>query len=234
MQKYGFENFDFSILETVADKTKLLEREQVWLDELKPFDKSIGYNLNPKAGSWMGMKHSEETKKKLSNIKKGVKSNLSDEGRQRIIEYCREKAIGTIFGKKPVHQIDLVTNKIISTYESLLEASIKTGVDRQLISSAIIKRNYAGGFFWCLVEKYHGQIFSRKRKISFRKVAYFAKVEQRLPDGTTKEWESMAEASKTIGVDIKNIYHACLNGKTFDDNLWSCEIPESFYEKSSI
>lgn len=48
--KYGKENFRFEILEfTGLEKEILLEREQYWLDTLKPYEKEIGYNICDKA-----------------------------------------------------------------------------------------------------------------------------------------------------------------------------------------
>lgn len=44
--KYGAKNFEFSVLEIVEDKTLVLEREQYWMDALKP-----EFNICPKAGS---------------------------------------------------------------------------------------------------------------------------------------------------------------------------------------
>lgn len=58
--KYGYINFCFVILETCLPEF-VLEREQFWLDSLKP-----AYNLSPTAGSTLGVNLSEETKTKLS------------------------------------------------------------------------------------------------------------------------------------------------------------------------
>lgn len=64
-QKYGSESFIFEILEIVDDRSVLLDKEQEWLDKLRPFKKGIGYNICPKAGNWAGRKHSPATKDKL-------------------------------------------------------------------------------------------------------------------------------------------------------------------------
>ena len=64
--KYGSKNFEFSVLEYVEDKTKLLEREQFWLDNSQCYDRLVGYNIRPNAYSSLGVKHTEETKKKMS------------------------------------------------------------------------------------------------------------------------------------------------------------------------
>jgi len=63
--KYGYDNFEFIILEN-CEENLLLEREQYYLDNLKP-----EYNICSIAGNCLGIKQSEETKekRKLSNSK---------------------------------------------------------------------------------------------------------------------------------------------------------------------
>lgn len=79
--KHGKENFTFHILE-YCDKENLIEREQFWLDKLKPFDPNIGYNILAIAGSRLGAKHSDETRAKLSIARR--KRIIKDETRLKI------------------------------------------------------------------------------------------------------------------------------------------------------
>jgi len=67
--KYGADYFSFSILEIVEDTTKVIEREQYWLDLLTP-----ELNVLKLADSCLGHKHSYETRKKFSNAKRVGKS----------------------------------------------------------------------------------------------------------------------------------------------------------------
>jgi group I intron endonuclease len=62
--KYGEANFVFEILEECLPE-KLILLEQKWMDLLHSCDQQFGYNINPTAGSCLGVKHSEETKNKL-------------------------------------------------------------------------------------------------------------------------------------------------------------------------
>jgi group I intron endonuclease len=73
--KHGRQAFTFHILETVEDKTKLIEREQHWLNISKCYDHSVGYNLSPTAGSILGFKFSPESLIRLSNSLKGKKQS---------------------------------------------------------------------------------------------------------------------------------------------------------------
>ena len=72
--KYGYYNFKLEILE-YCEPSKCLEREQYYLDLLKP-----EYNILKTAGSPLGSKHSEDTKKRISESLLGNKYSL---GRQR-------------------------------------------------------------------------------------------------------------------------------------------------------
>ena len=68
--KYGPSNFSLEILE-YCEPDKLLEREQYYIDYLKP-----EYNIAKIAGSPLGIKLSEETKRKISLAMKGDKNPM--------------------------------------------------------------------------------------------------------------------------------------------------------------
>ncbi len=62
-RKYGERAFAFSVLEFVEDATLLIAREQFYIDTLKP-----EYNCAPIAGSCLGAKRTDETKRKVSQV----------------------------------------------------------------------------------------------------------------------------------------------------------------------
>lgn len=55
------------MIELVEDKSKLIEREQFYLDTLKP-----RYNCNLVAGSPLGVKHTEESRLNMSKAHKDL------------------------------------------------------------------------------------------------------------------------------------------------------------------
>lgn len=66
--KYGAKSFEFRIIE-VVEQAKLIEREQFWIDWLKP-----EYNICKIAGSPLGIKHTEISKTNMSKgHRKGFK-----------------------------------------------------------------------------------------------------------------------------------------------------------------
>ena len=86
--KYGYCNFRLEILE-YCDRDKTLEREQYYIDTLKP-----EYNLLIKAGSTSGYKHNQETldKFKLRVPSRETRANLSKSAKGRVMaEEVKEK-----------------------------------------------------------------------------------------------------------------------------------------------
>lgn len=94
--KYGYSNFSLIIME-YCDKLDLTIREQYYLNKLNP-----QYNILKIAGSSWGFKHSEETKRKISQSLKGI--------------YVKEKS--ALFGRKHTEE----TNKLRS-FKKLKEKS---------------------------------------------------------------------------------------------------------------
>jgi group I intron endonuclease len=126
--KYGEEEFEFIILEAhdIADKTYLFERESYWMGRCgypspnscfnlkeagiySPYPiklkQKISESLKGKKSNTLGKKHSEESKRKMSEAKKGTK--LSDETKHKISNIkrgqpvspeCREKISNTLKG----------------------------------------------------------------------------------------------------------------------------------------
>ncbi|MDY6867238.1 MAG: NUMOD3 domain-containing DNA-binding protein [Chloroflexota bacterium] len=75
-KKYGESAFDF-IKVLYCDLKNLLIYEQLLLDEINP-----EYNICPNAGNTLGVTHSKETRKKMSNARKGKK--FTEEHKKKI------------------------------------------------------------------------------------------------------------------------------------------------------
>ena len=78
--KYGEESFEFSIL-LECEENQLNTFEEYYIFELMTYDSRVGYNKN--YGGSCG-RHTEETKKKISESKKG--KTLSEETKKKISE----------------------------------------------------------------------------------------------------------------------------------------------------
>jgi len=75
--KYGKNSFVFEIIEIIENRNSIIIREQYYLDTLKP-----EYNTCKIAGSPLGVKHTDETRLKMSKRKMGI--HLSEEHKKNI------------------------------------------------------------------------------------------------------------------------------------------------------
>lgn len=84
--KYREENFIFEVLEKTEEKF-LVEREQIYLDKFCCYKEEFGYNICEKAGNSLGYRHSEKTKKILSEKRTGYRlAPFSEEHKKRLSE----------------------------------------------------------------------------------------------------------------------------------------------------
>lgn len=79
--KHKIINFKFYMIER-CHPNKCIEREQYWIDYYNSFNRDKGYNIAPKAGNCLGMKHTEETKERQSALMKKKKG--TPEHREKI------------------------------------------------------------------------------------------------------------------------------------------------------
>ena len=122
--KYGEYSFIFSILEFVDDKNNLLIKEQEYLDLIRPFDNKIGYNCCKKAYSTLGIKYSEDARKRVSEgVKKAHASGAYDDKNKK------QKGV-----KKSPFEIAAITagmqKLMVSGYKHSLERNAKIAAAR--------------------------------------------------------------------------------------------------------
>lgn len=120
--KHGFSNFTLEILE-YCDKNNVLEREQYYMDILKP-----QYNIVEIAGSTLGYKHTPESLAKMRDFV------LSNEVRDR---KALSTANATAARRIPI-LVENMETKIKQEYSSLTEAGFALGVSKALISQGLI------------------------------------------------------------------------------------------------
>jgi group I intron endonuclease len=92
IRKYGWNNFRWILLEQgVMDFEILKELEIYWIKEFGTKYPN-GYNLTDGGGGIYGHKHSEETRRKLSEVKKGKKRGpVSEEAKKKMSEALKGK-----------------------------------------------------------------------------------------------------------------------------------------------
>jgi len=153
--------------------------EKYWISQLKTW----GFELLNKTDEYSvtGFKHSEETKKIISEKQIGRK--MSDEWRENIskgkkgvkfsdshIKNLSNSHIGQISNLKiKILQIDIKTGEILNNFESITNAYKYLNLDfknSSLISTACkgnIKSAY--GYYWCYSDEYDNFIFKEYHRI---------------------------------------------------------------------
>lgn len=141
MAKYGEDNFTLEIIDFADTYDELKEKEKYWIKQYNSTDKSIGYNLTEGGDGTFGRKHSEETKKKMSETRLG---KCSDKQREHLLKL-------TVGQSKKIYQYDTDFN-LIGEYNSIKEASKITGIDRNTIGRQLKKEVNPGDwrvkFIW--------------------------------------------------------------------------------------
>lgn len=81
---HGEDKFEFKVLEHVEDKNKLTNIEAQWVEALNANNPCYGYNIRTVVKSNLGLKHSEETRCKISEASK--KRRVSKDTRSKMAE----------------------------------------------------------------------------------------------------------------------------------------------------
>ena len=146
MAKYGEENFTLEIIDFADTYEELKEKEKFWIKELNSMDRKIGYNLTEGGDGTFGKTHSEETKEKIRQ--KAIGRKVSDETKKKMSEArkgkCsdiqREHLKNVALQTKaiPVLQFSK-TGEFIAKYESVSEASRQTGINGDTIERQLKK-----------------------------------------------------------------------------------------------
>jgi len=83
--KHGEDAFEFEVLEEVPDRIWLFIREQLWLNDVRPWERSEGYNILRTADSRLGYIPSEEQKQKQRAAMLGRKTGPISEAQRKVL-----------------------------------------------------------------------------------------------------------------------------------------------------
>lgn len=149
--KYGAENFDYTVLLTIHADTReelrgLLDEAEIASIRLEQsyYKTGLGYNMTLGGMTRGSYNHTEETRLKLSKIKKGKK--LSEAAKRNIAEGHRGLKFTELHktNLQKAHKADMrrirqftVDGVLIAEYDSIKAAERTTGINRGGISACI-------------------------------------------------------------------------------------------------
>jgi len=129
-------------------------------------------------------------------------------------EFCKTRKMSLYKTPgKPVAQYDKDTLELIEEFESVAEASRKTGINSSLISACKNGKAYtAGGYAWAEKDK-----IPKKREKTYKHINQYNKDTLAL----MKEWNSALEIEKQLNIK-RNGVRDCCNGKisAYKDFVW--------------
>lgn len=166
IQKYGWDNIEHIIVARDVSAESAMNIEKDLIELYNATDKKCGYNASP--GGWA---MSEESKKKLSERRKG--SKLSEETKQKLskrfkgrkppekavaklIEYNRTRDYSKMVqpNETPVLQFDIANATFLNEYKSINKAAVACGADPRNIKGCTDERTtQCYGYLWIYKSK---------------------------------------------------------------------------------
>lgn len=181
--KHGEDCFQYYVLEFCSE-SMLLEREQFYVDTLKPW-----YNITREI---VRLKLSEESRVKMS--------------KSRIEGF--KKGTVKLYQEKPIHQYTL-EGQYIQSFKSIKEASEKIGITRSSINRFLEGKYRKGGnFLWSLTKE--ESLAPYKKAPKDNSYTFKPVVVSDLVEGTTTEYLSLTHFSRAIGKEVTAARHAMI------------------------
>lgn len=158
IKKYGWDSFEHKILFVNLTKEEACTLEKELIIFHKSNKREFGYNIsNGGECVWLGLHHTEETRKKMSL----AKSNMSEETKQKIINKKKGKLVGKdnpMYGKSgkysPVAKKVICLDDLI-IYDCIADIGRKLHLNTSHISAVCKnKLKSTGGYHFMYLEDY--------------------------------------------------------------------------------
>jgi group I intron endonuclease len=150
--KYGADVFAFEILET-CDPQQCIEREQYYLDTLLFANcnderfKQFGYNICRVAGSSLGRETSDETKRKISQSRRGQQNSLGRKMSRESRLKMSQSHIGIQAGEKhPMAKLNQQNvrqiRKMLSAGVTPKEVALMSNISRRTVYDIKLRKSW--------------------------------------------------------------------------------------------
>lgn len=221
LQKYGANNFSFSVLEE-CEISELDDKEIEWISKLNTYNN--GYNCT--RGGEGQLKIDYEQILKLWNDGKGAKeigeithirnSHLTSILHSFDIPKKEIRERSKMYMRKPVKQYDF-SGKLISSYSCAEEASEITNINAKNIQCVCQRQpeyKSAGGFLWKYANDNISIDFLIARKNALENPQQKTVHQYSLLGEFLKEYRSTGDAAKQTGISQQNISSVCRGKRT--------------------
>lgn len=144
IRRYGSKNFKRHILEIFETKKEAFDAQEKYIKKYNTLEPN-GYNISPTGGLRKKgcLKHSVETKRKISESRMGEKNWNYGKTRKKT---CRQKIRNTL--KIPINQLDLYGN-FIKKWDSAIKVEEIISIRRSNICKVLKgERKQTGGYKW--------------------------------------------------------------------------------------
>jgi len=165
INRYGLENFEFSIIDSANNIIELNNKEIVYINLYKSNNRNFGYNIESGGKNSLA---SPETKKKLSDQRKGRKQNDG---------WVNKRNLKI---SKVVLKIDKEKNIILETYKSLADAG-RTNSDglsyQQLLRKCLGYSKNKDYSYWCYEDDFLSSNINKYKQINYKELTEFTEEE---------------------------------------------------------
>ncbi len=205
---YGKDKFVFEILEHVADVNTLLAREGHWTDILKP---EYNIDLKHSALSHIGMKRTEETRRRISESQKGKKE------RPEVVERLRLRMLGRrLTEDQKRKQIESMkkSEKVKANLEKIRKERLGTKYSEEHcnnISKALTGRKLSKEHVESIRKALTGK--TQSKELVDRRIEPLHKPILQLDreGNLVAEWKSATVAASALNFNRKSIYRCLWN-----------------------
>jgi group I intron endonuclease len=208
-KKYGFENFEWKIIDNASNENDLNEKEVYWIKYYNSyigFKNCNGYNMTLGGHGKRGAIHSEETRKKLSKFRTGKWIGSDSPTAKKVV--CLN-----------------LNGTFVKSYGCLDDASKDVGCSLSLISSNCTgNRSSAYGFIFIFEDDYNEETVKRRVE-QYLDSSDFCRILRTGLDGKyIKTYNSTKEAGEDVNGFGTAILRCCKNEMVSAyDSLWFFE-----------
>lgn len=218
IKKYSWDNILHEILYTDLTQQEAEQKEIELISYYKSADRNFGYNISL-GGNSIG-KHSEESKRKMSELSRGriaseeTRKKLS-ESHKNISDKTRTKMSES--HKKEVYQFDK-NGRLLKKYNSILEASVDTNVAGcSIVNCCQGRYKTAGGYIW----KYENDYLDSDCLLWHNNDNKLSVCQYSKSGEFIFAYDSISEASLKTGADKSSIVRCCTHRqKTAKGYIW--------------